>query len=560
MTDDDHGTEGARRTEHPFQSDRLAVLNGSYDQILRGPVSQFVGVLRVMRKRDHGGKAMRALQDFALRRPVEELVRLVPDFDPRDGVMLMTTAALHRPVGEAADMAVLQHAAELESGRRRAPITASIVHDVACQRTAFDVAVFVRKLKKRRSSLAGRTVRLFASPRSGRTSLDKALLHTALLDEGCGAEADRLLELTLRALADSPPCDAGAGEESEEIGDLAGAFRHLRPQGLVLERWLKTRLDSSDPSTVEMARRIAANLIARPGAGYEAFAQYIGREAEPRHLVRICVLLNEAGCPASGRSLRRQTAGHKGVQELAELVSCWYESKELTDTTRELLADIVAGTDDSGASPRSLDELSRLGEWLRQEYTAPECPRLLRHVAAVEVEGRSGGELVTLLGRVERKRERTRAAHKAGLRLARGVMRPGADRDWFVDCLRALHDAGYAVAVRAACRELSDPSSPGATADAEVVADVAGRLQRAGLHKASWTLLERFLENEQLVTPRDVVEVVQRVSALPLPDAELLLRATVGRWSDMGHRDAAVVELRAAGRREAADWVIKSLR
>lgn len=73
-------------------------------------------------------------------------------------------------------------------------------------------------------------------------------------------------------------------------------------------------------------------------------------------------------------------------------------------------------------------------------------------------------------------------------------------------------------------------------------------------------MLERFLENEQLVTPAAVVEVVGGVLALPLPDAELLLRATVGRWSDVGHRDDAVAELRAAEQHEAAEWVIKSLR
>ncbi|MBC9724769.1 hypothetical protein [Streptomyces sp. TRM68367] len=61
----------------------------------------------------------------------------------------MATAALSRPVKEAAELAWMRQ--DAESGSERAPITASIVHDVACQRTAFDVAVFVRVLTRRGS-------------------------------------------------------------------------------------------------------------------------------------------------------------------------------------------------------------------------------------------------------------------------------------------------------------------------------------------------------------------------------------------------------------------------
>jgi hypothetical protein len=547
---------GDRRTDHLFQPDLAESLNEAYAWVARAEVRHFMGILDRMRKEHREAMAMRALYAFALRRPVDELVELAHHFDPRDGVMLMATAALSRPVGEAAELAVMQQ--EAESGSERAPITASIVHDVACQRTAFDVAVFVRVVEERGSDLAERTVQVFAGPGSGRTNLDKALLYTALRDEGCDREADRLLELTLRAIADSEP-DAGPGEEGEEIADLSGAFQHLSPVGRVLERWIEERLKASDATQVEMTRQLVAKLIARRGAGHDALAEHIGRTTRPRHVVKLCALLaKEEDSPAKCALVRHYAAGHTNVQELAALVSYWHKEPALTRTTRELLADIVAGSATPGSAPRPLDELKHLDEWLPEKDAAPECSRLLRYVAAVGVEGRSGTELVALLDNVERSRDRTRAADEAGRRLALAVMEPHADRNWFVECLSALRTR-HSVAVDAACRELSDPSAR-LTADAALVADVASRLHRAGLRDEAWTLLERFLENEQLVTPAAVVEVVGGVLALPLPDAELLLRATVGRWSDVGHRDDAVAELRAAEQHEAAEWVIKSLR
>lgn len=553
------GSGVVRRTEHLFQLDLAESLNEAYAWVTRIQVRQFVGILRRMREEHREAMAMRALHAFALRRPVDELVRLADHFEGRDAVMLMATAALSRPVGEAAELALMQY--EAESLSARAPITASIVHDVACQRTAFDVAVFVRVLEGRQPVLAKRTVQVFAGAGSGRTNLDKALLHTALRDEGCHRQADRLLGLSLRAIADSPAGAAGADDEGEEMADLAGAFQHLSPAGRVLERWVEERLNASDATEVERTRELVARLIARRGAGHDALAEHIGRTAQPRHVVKLCALLakGDAASPAKCALVRQYAAGHKNVQELAVLVAFWHKEPVLTRTTRELLSDIVAGGDGSGAEPRPLNELRQLDEWLRVEDADPECSRMLCYAAAIQVEGRSGADLVTLLSRVERSRDRTRAAHTVGRRLAMAVMRPDADRDRFVDCLSALHDARHFVAVRAACRELSDPSHA-LTVDAALVADVAGRLHRAGLHKVAWTLLERFLENEQLVTPADVVEVVGGVLALPLPDAELLLRATVGRWSDVGHRDDAVTALRVAGRCEAADWVIKSLR
>ncbi|MFI5798310.1 hypothetical protein [Streptomyces sp. NPDC051677] len=532
-----------------------------YDWVTQMPVPDFVQVVRDLRKLRENpseARAVRALHAFAVRRPVGELVELAHYFDRRDAVMLMATAALSRPVEEAAQMADLQQKAESQG--KRAPITATIVHDVACQRTAFDVAVFVRVLKDRRQpALAERTVDLFASPGSGRTNLDKALLHIALRDEGCAVEADRLLELTLLANADCPPDTGVIGGEGEEIGDLAGAFRHLSPTRQILEDWVEARLRDPDATEVEKAQHLVARLIAVRGSEYDALAGHIGRIAKPWNVVQLCALLaKKEASPGKCTLVRRQAAGYKDGQELADLVSCWYEEPALTRTTRNLLADVVARPDAPGRSPRPLGQLNQMAGWLRAKAD-PECTRLLRLVAVEEVEGRSGAELVDLLRHVEGGRERTRAAHEAGRRLAMAVRRPGADPDRFVDCLRALHDAKYSTAVRAACRELSDPSRE-RKVDSALVADVAERLHGVKLRNVAWDLLERFLENEQLVAPADVVEIVRGVPSLSARDAQLLLRATVGRWSDVGRRDKAEHELRSAGLGDAAGWVLKSLR
>ncbi|MEV3859189.1 hypothetical protein AB0J38_33385 [Streptomyces sp. NPDC050095] len=552
-----------RLTHQLFQPDVAASMNDAYAWVARVGVPQFVQILMRMRDEHREAMAMRALHAFALRRPVDELVELAHHFERRDAVMLMATAALSRPIGEAAQLAVLQH--EAEAYETRAPITASIVHDVACQRTAFDVAVFVRVLQPARPRLAERTVEVFAGAGSGRTNLDKALLHTALRDEGCQGAADRLLELTLETIARTPS-DGTAGpgtkhaEDGEEIADLAGAFQHLSPAGQILESWVEARLKASDATQVDLTRQLLAKLIARRGDGHDALAAHVGRTTAPLHVVKLCALLaGQENAPAKCALVRGHAAEHQAVQDLAALVAYWHKEPVLTSRTRDLLADIVTNPAAADGAPRSLDELRQLDEWLPLYDASAECSRLLRHVAAVHVQGRTGQEIVSLLDWIERSRERTRAADEAGRHLAQALMKEGADRNWFVQCLYALHEARHAAAVESACRELSDPSR-GLHVDAALVADVAGRLYRARLEKVSWDLFERFLENEQLVSPTDVVEVVAGVLALPLPQAELLLRATVGRWSDVGHRDQAVDELRDAGQHQAAEWVIKSLR
>jgi hypothetical protein len=95
-----------------------------------------------------------------------------------------------------------------------------------------------------------------------------------------------------------------------------------------------------------------------------------------------------------------------------------------------------------------------------------------------------------------------------------------------------------------------------------VIAEIAACLYGAALPRDGWDLLERCLENEQRVTPRDVALVVDRLrtSSMEEEDRHFLLRATVGRWSDANRREEAVEELRGRGFEEEATEVIRSLR
>jgi hypothetical protein len=560
-----------RRTHHMFQPDVSSTLKEAYDWVAHVEAEQFAARLNTMRRLGNDAMAMRALHAFALRRPVDELTGLSRLFHHRDAMMVLATAALSRPVGEAATLAASQYAAEThpEDGGPWPPITYGIVHDVACQRTAFDVAVFVRVLIEQGfPALAGLTLEIFAGTNSGRTNLDKALLHTALIGEECHGEAAELLDLTLRALGEIAADAHGPGAE---LADLTGAFQQLSPTGQVLERWVAARLDTDRHDQKELATTVAllARLITLPGRGHETLARHIAENARCEQMEDLCERTVDR--PAEGAVVRRHAAAYMKGVELARLAVSWRRNPVLTRTTRDLLADILDRRFADVTSPLPMDKLKDLHDRIAAPGGAdPECASMLRRSAVERVAGRGPQDLVELLRWCTSSRERSRSADLMGRRLAAAVLGPDGDRGWFVACLVALYGdrPRHIVAVDAACRELSDPSS--GTADAGLVADVARRLSAAGLGRHSWELLERFLENEQLVSPADVARVVDVVFAIPElapseagPDDDrrrLLLRATVGRWSDMLKRDEAVGHLQNAGRDEAAHWIIESLR
>lgn len=507
--------------------------------------------------------AIRALYAFALNRSVDELIASAREFDNRDAITLLATAALSRNILQAAELAIKQWDADEEGGEHRLRLTHGVIHDIACQRTVLDVAVFIRECRKAgKQRMVDRTVQVFTAPGSGRTNLDKALLYIALRDEGCVREAAELLRQALFAITDN-----GSMEDTDtvprEFRDLAGALHELSPSERILEEWIDAQLLLEDH--VHDTRRIITQLIATGTDRRDTLMEHVGRRRSRYDIVEICGQLAKESLTEKCVEIRGHAAARDNLEDLAEIVRVWHESETLTRTTKDLLADIVAGGD--GGRPRSPRELDRLDTVLGNVNASQECRRLLRVAAAVHTDGRTGADLVALLGRVEGTRDRNRAAQTIAQRLAVHILEQGAGADLFVEYVKGLRGAGRGDAVYLACKELADPSGTVRTpaGSGEVIAEIAARLYDEPdpvLHRYGWDLLERCLENEQRVTPEDVAVVVARLCASQLPGEErhFLLRATVGRWSDAHRREAAVEVLHDGGFDDEARQVIRSLR
>jgi hypothetical protein len=238
----------------------------------------------------------------------------------------------------------------------------------------------------------------------------------------------------------------------------------------------------------------------------------------------------------------------------------------LTKSTKDLIAAIVARGEQRAAGPRPKADIEGILAMLK-DYVAPaECLRMLRIGAAVHIEGRSGGEVAELLHCVESGRGRRLAARIIGERLADKVLRgrTEADEELFVDYLKALRTYDDTDSAYWALRELPDPAEtdPERVGAAAVIGVIAKRLYAEGLDEAGFNLLERCLENERWVTPKDVGDVVASLREATMPEASRLdlLSATVGRWAELRLRSEAVIELQRRGYEAEAAAVIHSLR
>lgn len=540
-----------------------------YEWVISCEVETFKDRVEAIRKGKAGvseprpATAIRALYAFALKRSVDELITSAREFENRDAITLLATAALSRNILQAAELAIKQWDAEQESDERLLRLTYGVIHDIACQRTVLDVAVFIRQCRRAgKQEMVDRTVRVFTTPSSGRTNLDKALLYIALRDEGCAEEAAELLRQALFSITEN-----GSMETSDavprEFQDLAGALHELSPSEPILEEWIDAQLLLEDH--VHDTRRIITQLIATGTDRRDTLMEHVGRRRSRYDIVEICGQLAKESLTEKCEEIRRHAASRDNLEDLAEIVRVWHESETLTRTTKDLLADIVAAGD--GGRPRSPRELDRLDTVLGNVNASTECRRLLRVAAAVHTDGRTGADLVALLGRIEGTRDRNRAAQAIAQRLAVHVLEQGAGADLFVAYVKGLRIAGRGDAVYLACKELADPADSVRPPEGsgEVIAEIAARLYDETdpvLHRYGWDLLERCLENEQRVTPEDVAVVVARLCASRLPGEErhFLLRATVGRWSDTHRREAAVEVLRGGGFDDEARQVIRSLR
>lgn len=556
------------------RSDPGEAWNPAYGWVTVCSVDDFVQRVQAIREGDTATEdsekpqpatAIRVLHAFALKRPIDQLIESAAYFDYRDAVNVLATAALCRSVREAAELAVKQWDAE-RGGRpeRATPLTEGIIHDVACQRTALDVAEFVAACSRAdKPELVDKTLRAFVRPTSGRTNLDKALLYIALRDVTCGMEATMLLSETLHAFAEQES-HGKSDADPAEFHDLAGALQQLSPSERILEEWVDQKLRQAE--YVPRTRRLVARLIAGQPDGHDELLEHVGRRMLRYDLIEICSQLAKP-FPRKCAAIRAHVASREEVQVLAEIVADWHRSEPLRRSTRDLLAEVVARGTGSGGGPRPVEELESLDTILRNIAAPPECRRLLWMAAASHVDGRSGTTVAALLGKVERPRDRHRTAQDIARRLTARVLGDSAGADLFVDYVKEsrARSSGGADAVYLACKELADPdaSDRSPKGAGEITAEIAARLYDAGLGRDGWDLLERCLENEQRVTPQDVAIVVTRLrhaGGMQREDRHFLLRATVGRWSDAHRRDQAVVELRRGGFEAEATEVIRSLR
>jgi hypothetical protein len=438
-------------------------------------------------------------------------------------------------------------------------LTDGIVHDVASQRTALDVAVFVKKCQEiRRDGLAGKTLRVFAT---SRTNLDKARLYMLLRDDGCLAEAAELLRLTLREAGKR--AHAMVTDGPDELHDLVGALHHLSPSQPILEDWIGEAM--KDPLDLASTVNLVANLLAGAPRGAESLATYVGRTWDHHDLTQVCGLLSERA-PEACEVVRGCLAARQDFRFLAEIIITWHKSAVLTKSTKGLLAAIVAREENREAGPRPKADIDRILANLEAYYAPAECLRMLRTAAATHIEGRAGDEVAELLHRIENRRERRLAARIIGERLAEKVLRDRtpAGEELFVEYLKALHEREDADSAYWALRELADPMGadqprPGAAA---MIGAIARRLYAESLDADGFNLVERCLENEQWVTPKDVGDVVTSLkdSRMPRESRLDLLSATVGRWAELRRRGHAVVELHERGFDDEAEAVIHSLR
>jgi len=276
-------------------SDELDKPEGSgYEWVTFGGVDSFVQRLMAIRAGQPGdgeparpAVAIRALHAFALRRKTADLVECATYFEHEDAVTVLVIAALCRSVQDAADLAVRQwdiERGDIEKGDTgQTPLTNGIIHEVAGQRIALDVALFIQAFRDAgKHELATKTLEVFERRRTNR---DKAVLYIVLRDVGCDKEAVYLLRLsldTLRKDGSVPTYDT----DPAEFHDLVGALYQLSPSERILEDWIDEELTSLGQRTPTV--QLVAHLIISHRKGPDALVEHVGRRLFRDALIPVC--------------------------------------------------------------------------------------------------------------------------------------------------------------------------------------------------------------------------------------------------------------------------------
>lgn len=535
---------------------------------------EFVKRLHAMREGQPGAPPMPkqtivAMRDFAVHRTIPDLLELARHAAGHDDALqALATAALRRPPEEAARL-VVQHLWETRAagGAPEATdatdgiddLTGAVIDDVAGQRTALDLADFLSACRdpgvreEEARQVAVRTIDRFTSADSGRSQKDKARLYVLLYESDLLEEADRVMRGSLMHL---DPGEGGSLAEDSRTVEFAEALGTLNPSRPLLVDWIADRLRSQQEGAGYKAyRRLVAQLLYGDPASRRRLVEMLGR-LDPQDMVVILHLLFEAADDEVFAESRRYAASTPDSTQLARLVAAWEKEFGLDACLRGFLGDIVGVGGGPDGGPRTPDGLEALAGAMERFGASPECRQMLWREAAHRVEGRTGEDVVWLLGRIPSTRHRRIAEQRAARQMAGAVLTAAAPVDQFVQYLRALHGTtGFdpRTAVFLACKELADPerSDRRLRAPVPVLAETAVRLYGAGLLSYAEDLLERCMEDEHRMRADDLRSLVASLLADGFPVTELttLLKNTLGRWSDALRR-ADAVDAVGAGLRE----------
>lgn len=565
-------------------------MSGALDGwIVTLPISEVVHRMEAMRRHRAGESglhsaslAVQALRTFALERPIAELLELESDgrdadhFHPVDATAILALAALTRPIEQAAELAIQHCEKELASGSGSTALTDAIVHDITAQRTVADMAVFIRRCRRvGQDVLVGKTLEAFAGARSGRTSLDKALLYltldTELGGERCAPDAAALLELALR----NGDAEHGPGTDpGDRIGrphGIVGALGHLCPTGMIVERWVDARLaeaEQADPAAGAHQRDatigLVSHLLVSEPEGARELARHVGRGWPAPALRDLCERLVKLSA-ARFAEVRGHAAAREYNAELIAIIRTWWDSEQLSGRLGELFEDLVAAGTGGSGGPRPIPALDRLHSDMEYERSPRECRTMLRVAVAQHVEGRTGAEVAEQLGRIEDGGGLKSAARVVNRRLTARLVDEQIDAELLVGYFKGLQLIPKRPAALSfwALQALSDPTVSDGVLKGAVIGGLATRLYAERLEQIAFDLLERYLENEQEVTARDAADLVGKVygSAAMAADPRWnsLLAATIGRWADARGRDEILKELYGRGLEEACETVIHSV-
>lgn len=505
---------------------------------------------------DDPGHAVRLLNAIGVLRDAGNLVAEARSFQVWDRELILAGAALQRDVTQAAALLIeLWHQPDHHDARTSPrALGKAIVAEIARQRIAVECAQLIGILLAESSnaehgewaeSLVGMLVKRFAlgdgdadgardgagdadgprpsgegrpvqAGRHGRPERDIVLFYTSLKSAGHEEQANRLLDLTLRAET-----------RADRLRNLARELEHFVPGHGVLPIWLGSAAGSDLDSVIT----VAAALLTEQGPLPEAVVAVVAGFWSGKTITTLCGTLHEDR--AAVAILER--VGEGPPTRAAEVVHEWRQTSASEAVVQGRLDAVIGAAKPDPAPLSQLKDIVRiLGGW---DGATLLRTRFLQR-AAVSVRNRSGADLVELLWMIDDERARREAAFEAADRLAEC-----AAPDVVIHYVGALHELGT-VEARRVIDLVRDALTDRRPCDADAIAEIGTGLWR---HQATREygeqLLKQHLRNEHAIRGADVVTVLRGLRALPESvmsprQRRRLLHDTVALWSAVHLADA----------------------